>query len=248
MLEYINPNGLIHRTKDNRISIEKRLFPVDNNYSDSFDKWIDFFNKNIPLFNMFFSTQYADHFMDVKTSILIQCLEGYYRQFRSENIRFANETKKKLLQAIADKINESQDVDEICAIGGVSKKQLMSSAQGLLGRINEKSLWAIINESINHNDNTQLIFEYEKQNNLMKTFNKKIYSHRNFLAHLGQEKISFTGEENSLTQDKLELLLRVIVLSDIGLEIDKKSLTDCIKYVNTWYNENTLSLEDGNKD
>ena len=98
------------------------------------------------------------------------------------------------------------------------------------------SLKETISFAINYTPYTRKVFNYEANNKISESqthldkFLQKSRDHRDFMSHLFPSERYFSGKENDKAMRKIELLLRLCILHDIGLEITEKSLDD---YINT---------------
>jgi len=177
----------IYQSKKSIVNLERRLF-LENmeNFSDKFDTWAVMRARNIPVFTVFLNVLYSrDMFEEVKTSTLIQCLDGYFRTHRKQSIK------------------------------------------------------EIVLFAINRTSFTKKVFEYEmgvklsSNKTLFDDFVEKAVNHRNFISHLFETDNYFKYDENTLAMQKFELLLRLSMLHDIGLEVTEKSVHDYIKTLTT---------------
>lgn len=243
-LIYINNPNRVFQSIDNKVSINKRLFPInDKDFSVQYDNWVNMRNQNIALFTMFLSAiNNRDNYEEVKTLVLIQCIEGYFRTYHKENLtRYTDDVKKEIIDTMINPLIESEEITLLCRNNDLKIEKIIKNIKGILGYINAKSLKEIIEFAIDYIPDTRKIFDYERNNiistekTLLTEFIRKAKVHRNFLSHLSKTTNYFIGKENKLAQEKLELLLRVIYLYDIGIPIQEKSLNDYVSHINNDY-------------
>ncbi len=104
----------------------------------------------------------------------------------------------------------------------------------MLGRLNELSLRQKISNMLNSEEG-KIVFEYEHSQGILENMEKKLYSHRNFIAHISDKDDYFRGAENRLIQNKLMLLFRAFVLGKLGSEYNKEDLQKISKYIEDRY-------------
>ncbi|MCL2854951.1 MAG: hypothetical protein FWE21_04965 [Defluviitaleaceae bacterium] len=230
----------IHQSKKSAIHIERRLFLENmDNFSDKFDKWFSMRVENIPVFTVFLNVLYSrDMFEEVKTSTLIQCLEGYFTTHHDKEMMIYDKKRNRLIVKTAlEAIKNSDEIKN--SFDEVLFNEVITSIENSLGRINKKSLRKILLFAIERTPLTKKIFEYERNTDtpphnktLFDVFISKAVNHRNFISHLFKTDDYFKYDENKLAMQKLELLLRLSLLHDIGLEVTEKSVYDYIDLLN----------------
>lgn len=240
----------IHQSKSSNVSLERRMFLKNmDNFSDKFDKWVVMRSENIPVFTVFQNGLYSrDMFEEVKTSTLIQCLEGYFTtHHKSKMIIYSKKQNKLILDVVETALNTSEEIAD--SFERELLAEIVASIKGNLGRINRKSLKKIILFAIEHPPHGSDVFAYEKGRYLredktyLDEFVAKAVNHRNFISHLFRTDEYFKEEENKLAIEKIILLLRLCFLYDIGLEVTKESVDSCIDAINRrYYGKNNLQV------
>lgn len=80
----------VHFSAHNNVSLDRRLFPHDKynkNYAIQYENWVKIREKNIPVFTMFeYALNGRDTIHEARTSILIQCLEGYFNTHHKDEL------------------------------------------------------------------------------------------------------------------------------------------------------------------
>jgi len=230
----------IYQSEKSIVNLERRLFLENmDNFSDKFDKWAVMRARNIPVFTVFLNVLYSrDMFEEVKTSTLIQCLEGYFNTHHdSDMMVFDKKHKKSIVKAAEEALHASDEIKN--AFDTNLFGEVLTSVKSALGRINRKSLRKIILFAVNRTSFTKKVFEYEmsvilqSDKTQFEVFVSKAVNHRNFISHLFKTDDYFKHNENKLAMQKIELLLRLSMLHDIGLEVTEKSVYDYIELLNT---------------
>lgn len=246
-LIYFTSSESIYKSIDKNVELIKNLHPVDfTNISKQYDSWIEIRKANIPVITMFINAlNNKDNYIEVNTSILIQCLEGYFRTHHGKKLeRYSDTIKTEIFKTVITLIEESKSIDNLIEKNKLEKNKIINSMQSLLGSINKMSLAEVLIFASDYTSKTKKIFNYEKtlmindKETAFTKFIRKATKHRNFLSHLTPEENYFKGwSENKFAKEKLELLLRVIILYDIGLEIQEKCLDRYIETLNKRYYE-----------
>lgn len=163
----------------------------------------------------------SDLIIDFTLSILIQCVEGYIRQWHGEK-KFPDTIKKtiqkKFIGALDD-INfiELEDITEEYP----TKEAIINSINGLLGHLNSPSLGDCLKQAYNLNDNTKLILAQEIENQSYDDFISKSKATRNQFSHMSPKKRRFDNiNEIIIAKEKYVLLLRLMMLHDLGININ----------------------------
>lgn len=215
---------------NNIISYEKEDLSV------CYEKWVKLYEKNKFVFNMFFNAQFIEEaFAEVVTFSFIQCLESFYSS--SYNVKKFEKTKKtEIIRELKTQVRKNEKIaDVIKEIDNYSMEELVESIDGMLGRLNQLSLRKIIDNILNSPEG-KIVFKYEHSiGKLFKDTANKLYNHRNFIAHISNKNDYFQGEENRLIQNKLILLFRAFVLSNIGSEFAKDYLPKVSEYIDKIY-------------
>lgn len=242
LIDYIVPDPGVHKSSPSTINPDLILRVENDDWGTAFDKWCAMYSSDVPVFTSFFNTLYnKDSFTDTVTSELVHVLEGYYCSVHSTKAQKFSPDITKIVISKCQEAIETEEISQMCAAENVQLKDIKKSVAGLLGKLHMKSIMNVIDSIIRFSSNTVAIFQYEHEQKKLKKFEDKIYNHRNFLAHLSIRDTRFIGEENALAQDKIRLLFRVMVLEDIGLEIDRKHLKTAIDYSNMWYKNHKMT-------
>jgi len=243
----------IHFSTHNNVSLDRRLFPHDKhnkNYSCQYENWAKIREKNIPVFVMFGNALNGqDIIHQARTATLIQCIEGYFNTHHKDKLikpYLDNNVKNAITNTVTDSLSKSNEIRALC---GENYNKVIESVKNLLGRIHRMSLKETILFAINYTPHTQKIFAYETNNKvtedktLLDEFVQKAVKHRDFMSHLFSADSYFKGRENDLAKKKIELLLRLCFLHDIGLEITEKSLADYIAMIDSeFYGKNDKAV------
>lgn len=150
-------------------------------------------------------------YIDLLLSTLVQCVEGYMRTWHKHQ-RFPDEVKREIIDLILPALNDLAEETE------VSIPTLKESIKGLLGNINSPSLKECLEYAFKLNASTKRIVQKEIDANEYKNFIKKSVTVRNQFSHMTPKKNSFF-DLNEITNafEKYKLLLRVLILSDLGI-------------------------------
>lgn len=253
VIYYYNPNKDICNSKE--IYARKVNCIVDTNnvdYENVYKEWKDVYSVKKSLFHLFIGTQqkYNYQFEEINTFNYIQCLESFYTTFFSEYYKFPDKYKKKIINKIKFAFSKKsklareikKDIRRINkeSDSNYSYDELFSSIDGKFNSINEISLNQLIGKLLNL-PIAMNIFKYEIDNNLISLIRRKIYAHRNYIAHIKEDNRNiFKGKENILIQNKLKMLFRCIVLEKIGIEVDINYLNLLISDVDKYYDDYTI--------
>jgi hypothetical protein len=233
----------IHFSANGKANLNKRLLPQNiDDFGCQYDKWVEINKRNSYVFRMFRNAlDGRDIIQEARATILIQCLEGYWSTHNSKKMKkFDDDIKEKIVGIAVDSIENSNDLilKKFLGIDSI-KVMVLNSVNGLLNVINQASLRDKILFAIDYTPYTRKVFEHERNEKLFKEktrldeFIKKTVNHRNFMSHLFNPEEYFDKRENNLAIKKLELLLRLCFLYDIGLDITEKSLNEQIKMINS---------------
>ena len=210
------------------------VLPENINYDDSF---IAFNNKfgphNIVIEVLTNAMHSCDLFSDLKLSIILQCVEGYMSKWHDVN-KFDDSIKNNISDYLCDcmKKTDLDLTDELLP-------KVLKSIKNMLGNINKQSFEERINAAFELNELTSMIVVYEKSHQLYDDFLVKSKFIRNQFAHMNKKEKVFHDKELWLPMEKYILLLRVLILSDLGIIIDKQKLEERITSINGFYENNT---------
>lgn len=171
----------------------------------------------------------SDLIIDFTLSILIQCVEGYMREWHKEK-KFPDRLKRQiqntLMMALDDvNLEEEQKADE----KPLNKENLLESIKGLLGHLNSPSLGECLEKAFNMDDHTKMILSKEIENKSYDDFINKSKATRNQFSHMSPKKNRFTNiYETIMAKEKYVLLLRIIMLDDLEVDING----DLKRYIN----------------
>ncbi len=251
---YYQPNDGIQTSKEVYARYINCIVETDKvDYEKAFEIWKNMYNNQKHLFHMFMGIQQKENnqFVEVNTFNYIQCLESFYTSYYPEYYKFQNEYKMKLINNIKFIFLKNQklkrrmkkDIRKINKLSNsnYSFDELCNSINGKFNSINEISLNQLLN-NIFKLPISMSIFEYEYNNKLIKLFKTKTYNHRNYIAHMTNEKmITFYNRENMLAQSKFNLLFRCMVLNQLDIEIDNNNIILLLNEINKYYDNNTLT-------
>lgn len=195
-----------------------------------FSNFINNCQKNHIAIEVFTHAVFAnDLYIDLKLSIILQCVEGYMTRWHNVN-KFEKSIKKKVIGHIKDSINTAD-----LGVPEDLMNEIKESINGILGNINKQSFLDRIDAAFSLNENALSIVEYEKVNDKYKDLLSKSRSIRNQFAHMDEKKDKFVGNELLVVMQKYILLFRVLVLSDLGIKIDKTKLHSNVKGLDQYY-------------
>lgn len=175
--------------------------------------------------------------IDFTLSILIQCVEGYIREWHEEK-KFSDNLKEKIRDKMLITLNDINLPDEQeAAKKALSKETLASSIKGLLGHLNSPSLAECLEQAYRTNDFTKMILSQEIKNEKYDDFISKSKATRNQFSHMSPQKKRFSNVyETLVAKEKYVLLLRLIMLQDLGIQING-DLKRHIDNINSCYPE-----------
>ncbi len=148
--------------------------------------------------------------------------------------KFDNSIKEKVRNYLYDCMKNS-DLD----VPHELLHNITNSINNMLGNINKQSFSERINAAFDLNDFTSVIIAHEKTQKLYDDFLNKSKLIRNQFAHMNSKKNVFHNEELYIAMEKYILLLRVLILSDLSITIDKQNLETRIADINKLYKQNT---------
>lgn len=194
-------------------------------------------NKNELILEMLTNAIHStDIFIDTTLSLLIQCVEGYMREWHSIK-KFPDKLKKTILNTMIsslDNIDLSYTENSTDKI--LNKDNIINSTKGLLGLLNQQSLGDRLKEAFNINEFTRMILKYEFENEKYEDFIDKSIATRNQFSHMSpKDKVFKNVNEMIVAKDKYILLLRLLMLNDIKIPICNKSALQ--KYIDNLYNK-----------
>lgn len=200
------------------------------------DKFINAFYQifckdNIPIEVLTNAIYTTDLFSDLQLSLVLQCIEGYMTEWH-DDVKFDEDIKKSVINEVCEYIKQNK----LCLTDGFLA-QITESVKNLLGSINKQSFSERINAAFEVNDFTALIIDYEKHHKLYDIFLKKSKSVRNQFAHMNIKKNVFHDEQLNIALEKYILLFRVLILSDLGIVIDKNNLKQIIVDIDKYYDQ-----------
>lgn len=208
--------------------------PEDINYVDSVVKFDNMFGEHNIVIEVLTNAIYtSDLFSDLKLSLIIQCVEGYMTKWHDID-KFDNSIKEKVRNYLYDCM-KSSDLD----VPHELLHNITNSINNMLGNINKQSFSERINAAFDLNDFTSVIIAHEKTQKLYDDFLNKSKLIRNQFAHMNSKKNVFHNEELYIAMEKYILLLRVLILSDLSITIDKQNLETRIADINKLYKQNT---------
>ena len=163
----------------------------------------------------------SDLIIDFTLSILIQCVEGYIREWHKWK-KFSNGLKHKIRDKLVMSLDDFNLEKEKNADGKpMSKEDLIESIKGLLGDLNSPSLGECLEKAFNINDYTKMILNEEIENESYDDFISKSKGTRNQFSHMTPQKNRFSNVyEIVMAKEKYVLLLRLIMLNDLGIQIN----------------------------
>lgn len=210
--KYIKGNSLSHWTSG--ITTIR-----DINLSAAHCKYTQMFKENDIVIEVLSNTVHSKGlYIDLLLSTLVQCVEGYMRTWHKHQ-RFSDEVKREIIDLILPALNDWAEETE------VSIATLKESIKGLLGNINSPSLKECLEDAFELNASTKRIVKKEIDANEYKDFIKKSGAVRNQFSHMTPKKNRFFDlNEIAKAFEKYKLLLRVLILSDLGINsisIDK---------------------------
>lgn len=209
-------------------------------WADAYSKWVDLRKKTRIGINIFINTIYADTFIEDYPLRLIQFIEGYMRATdRAKKLSLNNVTKKEKsllesIEKIEDLIANSKEIRN-------DKVKFQSKLKHLKNLINqgceekevEKSLKEILEDTMKFSDETQLVYSLPINNMTLTDFTKTAKNHRNWFSHGGDNGSGFESNAvNKKAAEKLVLLMRIIMMQDIGITIQKAYLQSDINNLN----------------
>lgn len=244
--DFYNPNNSLFYTLDS-INALMILNSQLNNMAEMYEKWVEFYNKNLILMHMYFDVQNSKGFEEVKTFNYIQCLESLYSN-NFETKLFNDDKKEELKKVLENALNKNKRNKLLRKLERIFKNirkngykydinQFKNSLSGKLNDINKMSLYKKIN-MLYSLDYAKIIYKYEIDKAIIKKFKEKTYNHRNFIAHINNNSNYFKGKENIIAQQKFKLLFRVMVMNIIGMSIDINNLNNYVSFLNKWYEDN----------
>ncbi|MCD7967879.1 MAG: hypothetical protein LUG90_19255 [Clostridiaceae bacterium] len=201
----------------------------DLNLGDAYIKYINLINRNkliIPtLRNVLHS---KDKYADLVLCNLIQCVEGYMRK-----THIKEKFPKILVNDIKGKIEEVVLSYELPKNLGTTLDKIHDSIMGLIGNINQPNFNECLDSAIKFNENTKAVFDREIENKQLDDFINRSKKTRNQFSHMVPIKDSFEeGLELYRAINKYSVLLRIIILSDIGIETHKSTITRYVREIN----------------
>lgn len=202
----------------------------DLNLGDAYIKYLNLIKKNkliIPtLRNVIHS---KDMYAELVLCDLIQCVEGYMRK-----THIKEKFSKKIVNDIKRKIEEVVSTYKLSEGAGITIDKIRDSVLGLIGYINQPNFNECLNSAINFNDKTIIVFSQEIENNQLDNFINRSKKTRNQFSHMISIKDSLgEGVEVYKAINKYSVLLRIIILTDIGIETHKNSISRYVHSVNT---------------
>lgn len=202
----------------------------DLNLGDAYIKYLNLIKKNkliIPtLRNVIHS---KDMYAELVLCDLIQCVEGYMRK-----THIKEKFSKKIVNDIKRKIEEVVSTYKLSEDAGITIDKIRDSVLGLIGYINQPNFNECLNSAINFNDKTIIVFSQEIENNQLDNFINRSKKTRNQFSHMISIKDSLgEGVEVYKAINKYSVLLRIIILTDIGIETHKNSISRYVHSVNT---------------
>lgn len=202
----------------------------DLNLGDAYIKYLNLIKKNkliIPtLRNVIHS---KDMYAELVLCDLIQCVEGYMRK-----THIKEKFSKKIVNDIKRKIEEVVSTYKLSGDAGITIDKIRDSVLGLIGYINQPNFNECLNSAINFNDKTIIVFSQEIENNQLDNFINRSKKTRNQFSHMISIKDSLgEGVEVYKAINKYSVLLRIIILTDIGIETHKSSISRYVHSVNT---------------
>lgn len=166
----------------------------------------------------------SDIIINITLSILIQCVEGYMREWHSSK-KFSDKFKKAILNTIIGSLDnidlndKEKPTDKV-----INKDNIINSIKGLLGKLNEPSLGERIEEAFDTNEFTRMILKYQFENENYDDFISKSKATRNQFSHMSPNNKVFKNIfETIMAKDKYILLLRLLMLNDLKIQINEKS-------------------------
>ena len=166
-------------------------------------------------------------YTDIKVSLLIQCAEGYIRKYHITK-KFSDETKK----VIIDTMLSSLDSIENEVRKEVELSSVSCSVNGILGNLNSPNFQECIEKAFDLNEYTKEILKYQRENNTYSSFIVKSKNTRNMFSHMCKKENTFSGgSELIMAINKYVLLLRLLILQDIGISASTDSVTNYIKLI-----------------
>lgn len=201
----------------------------DLKLSDAYIKYLNMIKKNkliIPtLRNVIHS---KDTYADLVLCNLIQCVEGYMRK-----THIKEKFSKSIVKDIKGKIEEVILTYKLPENAGITTSKILDSILGLIGNINQPNFNECLNAAINFNEKTIIVFSKEIENKQLDDFVNRSKKTRNQFSHMVPIKDSFgEGLEICRAIDKYCVLLRVIILTDIGIETHKDSISRYVYGIN----------------
>lgn len=202
----------------------------DLKLGDAYIKYLNLIEKNkliIPtLRNVIHS---KDMYAELILCDLIQCVEGYIRK-----THIKEKFSKNIVNDIKVKIGEVISTYKLPEDAGTTMDKIHDSILGLIGRINQPNFNECLNSAINFNDKTIIVFSQEIEHNQLDDFINRSKKTRNQFSHMVPIKDSFReGLEVYKAINKYCVLLRIIILTDIGIEPHKSSISRYVHVVNT---------------
>lgn len=141
---------------------------------------------------------------------------------------------KKIVNDIKRKIEEVVSTYKLSEDAGITIDKIRDSVLGLIGYINQPNFNECLNSAINFNDKTIIVFSQEIENNQLDNFINRSKKTRNQFSHMISIKDSLgEGVEVYKAINKYSVLLRIIILTDIGIETHKSSISRYVHSVNT---------------
>ena len=176
---------------------------------------------------------------NVLLTFLLQAIEGFVRTFKKkEQKKFDECLKKNLLNCIFN----SLDNFEIPEKYDINFGDIINSIKGLLGNINTKDFKECFLLAVNTTKSTISIFEQEYKQGLLEKdsqFLKEIANTRNQFSHITAKENTFENiYEIIKIKSKCELLLRVLILEQLGSKVGIVEIKNIVKNIDDNYLKN----------
>lgn len=207
---YVKGNSESHWTK--RLAAGR-----DIDLNRIYPKYLDIVEKNPLIIPVMRNVSHNNNmYAELILCNLIQCVEGYMRKMHIKD-KYDKNIVKNVKLIIAEALTSKC---EIPSDAGVDIDQINNSVCGCVSGINKPSFMECLKMAFELNENTKLILLKECREDKINKFYNKSKNIRNQFSHMiKKEDVFCEGLELSKAIKKYELLLRVLVLSDLGIKI-----------------------------
>ena len=207
---YVKGNSESHWTK--RLAAGR-----DIDLNRIYPKYLDIVEKNPLIIPVMRNVSHNNNmYAELILCNLIQCVEGYMRKMHIKD-KYDKNIVKNVKLIIAEALTSKC---EIPRDAGVDIDQINNSVCGCVSGINKPSFMECLKMAFELNENTKLILLKECREDKINKFYNKSKNIRNQFSHMiKKEDVFCEGLELSKAIKKYELLLRVLVLSDLGIKI-----------------------------